>query len=81
MEEAPIQKVQIEGVGKPALFSKTMGFNLSSGILIPAVWPFLPKHFRDQDYAIAAVTAWFTILNMVLRWLTKEAITSFVRKK
>lgn len=65
------------GGSKSPLSSKTINFNIVSGILIPAIWPFLPKSFRDQDYAIAAVTAWFSILNVVARLFTYEAVSFF----
>lgn len=60
--------------GKSPLLSKTIHFNWMSGVAIPAIWPFLPEKFRMHDYAIAAVTAWFTIGNVVLRFLTSEAL-------
>jgi len=66
--------------GKSALFSKTVHFNWASGILIPAIWPFLPLDFRNQDYAIAAVTAWLTLGNIALRFLTKGAIHFYAKK-
>ena len=65
---------------KTALRSKTVNFNWISGLAIPAVWPFLPKDFREQDFAIAAVTAWFTIGNILLRRITSGAITFMAKK-
>lgn len=65
---------------KSALASKTIHFNWISGLAIPAVWPFLPESFRHQDYATAAITAWFAIGNIVLRFLTSEAIGLFARR-
>lgn len=62
------------GDGKSPLFSKTLGFNFSNGVLIPAIWPFLPEHFRHHEYAIPCVTAWLTVSNIVLRLMTSEAI-------
>lgn len=59
---------------KSALSSKTVHFNLASGIIIPAIWPLLPKSFTQNEYALPAVTAWLTIGNIVLRRLTNEAI-------
>lgn len=66
--------------GKSALSSKTIHFNWISGVLVPAIWPFLPKDFRNNDYAIHAVTAWFTIGNIILRILTKNAIHFLTRR-
>lgn len=60
---------------KSPLESKTVHFNAVSAILVPAVWPFLPHSFRDQDWAIGAVTAWLGIGNIVLRFITKGAIS------
>lgn len=65
---------------KSPLSSKTIHFNIASGIIIPAIWPFLPKSFRDHDYSIAAVTAWFSILNVVIRLFTKEALSFFKKE-
>jgi hypothetical protein len=62
-----------EGIKSP-LYSKTVHFNTVSSVLIPAIWPFLPEHFRNQEYSIAAVTAWFAIGNIILRFLTKRAV-------
>lgn len=55
--------------------SKTLHFNWSSAVLVHAVWPLLPKSFRDQPYAMSAVVSWFTIGNMVLRFLTTGAVS------
>lgn len=60
---------------KSPLESKTVHFNTMSAAIIPALWPFLPESFRHQDYAIAAVSAWYTIGNIVLRFLTSEALS------
>lgn len=62
---------------KTLLSSKTVHFNTWSGLLVSAVWPFIPEHFRHQDYAMQAVTAWFSIGNILLRLVTKGAIILF----
>lgn len=59
---------------KPAYKSRTIHFNWLSGVLVHAVWPFLPEHFRHQPYAMSALAAWFTIGNIILRWLTTQPI-------
>lgn len=43
--------------------------------MIPALMPFVPKHIRDQDWFIPAVTAWFSIANIILRVITTEALS------
>ena len=63
---------------KSALASKTIHFNWLNGLIIPAVWPLLPASFRNQDYAIAAITAWISIGNIVLRLITKDKIEGIV---
>lgn len=60
---------------KHPLDSKTVQFNTISAAFIPAIWPFLPESFRHHDYAIAAISGWYTIGNVVLRFLTSEAIS------
>jgi len=65
---------QNQGEAKSPLTSKTVHFNLISGILVPAVWPFLPEHFRNSQYAMAAVTSWLTIGNIILRFVTHQAL-------
>ena len=64
-----------EGGGKSALTSKTVHFNWISAIAVPAVWPLLPESFRQKDYAISAVSAWFAIANIGLRFVSTEALT------
>jgi hypothetical protein len=59
---------------KTIIQSKTIHFNWISAIAIPAVWPWIPASFRNQDYAIPALTAYFTIGNIVLRLLSKDKI-------
>lgn len=65
---------------KSVLKSKTVHFNWISGVLVHAVWPFLPEHFRSQPYAMSALTAWFTVGNIVLRLLTTEGLTLMGRR-
>jgi hypothetical protein len=59
---------------KSPLSSRTIGFNSVSGLLVSAVWPLLPDSFRSHDWAVPALTAWFTIGNIILRFLTTEAV-------
>jgi hypothetical protein len=61
-------------MSKSPLRSKTIHFNLWSGVFVHAIWPFLPPHFRQQPYAMAAVTSWFTLGNIGLRLITTEAL-------
>lgn len=68
------------GSTKSPLSSKTIVFNSMSGMLVSAFWPFLPESFRHHDYAMPAVTAWFSIGNIILRFLTREALSVFGRK-
>lgn len=67
----------VDGSGgrKSPLQSKTVHFNMISAVFVPAIWPFLPSDFRNHDYAISAVTAWFALINILLRSLTKEALS------
>jgi len=65
----------VEQESKHPFDSKTLQFNSLSAAIIPAIWPLLPESFRHQDYAITAVTAWMSIGNIVLRFLTKEALS------
>lgn len=60
---------------KTVLSSKTINFNWISGLAIPAIWPFLPEDFRNQSYAVPALTAYFTLGNIVLRFVTNKPIT------
>lgn len=68
---------QDDGGVKSPLQSKTINFNLISGICVPAVWPFLPITFRQHDYAAPAVAAWFSICNIGLRFATSETVKIF----
>ena len=70
----------VEMGGKPALSSKTVNFNWISGLAIPMIWPFIPQNFKNQDNAINIITAWFTIGNIILRFLTKEAVYLYAKK-
>lgn len=71
---------QDSGEVKTPLQSKTFNFNSLSGILVAAVWPFLPEEFRKHDFAAPAVAAWFAIGNIIIRRFTSEAMTFFKRK-
>lgn len=66
-----------DGEAKSPLLSKTVHFNWSSAVLVHAIWPFLPHHFTAQSYALSAVTAWFTVGNVIIRFFTREAISIF----
>lgn len=68
------------GDGKSPLQSRTLFFNSTSGVLVAAAWPFLPESFRRHEYAAPAVAAWFSIANICLRFVSKEAIVVFRRK-
>ena len=65
----------MEQEGKHPFLSKTVQFNTISSAFIPAIWPFLPASFREHDYAIAAISAYYTIGNVILRFITKEALS------
>lgn len=65
---------QDPGGRKTPFTSKTIHFNWISSVMVPAIWPFLPANFRHQDYAINAVSAWFAIGNVVLRFFTSQAL-------
>jgi hypothetical protein len=65
-----------DGGGKAALSSKTIQFNVWTW----ALWPLLPKHFREDPNAPLVVGAWFTIGNVALRFVTSEAITLWRKK-
>lgn len=54
--------------------SKTVHFNTWSGLAISAAWPFLPEHFRHHEWAVPALTAWLTLANIGLRFVTSGAI-------
>lgn len=62
-----------EKATKNPLASKTIHFNVISA----AIWPFLPEHFRKHSYAESALLAWLTIGNIVLRFVTSEALRFF----
>jgi hypothetical protein len=64
-----------EAEGKSFLASKTLHFNTWSVVLIHAVWPMIPKHFRNEPYAMSALSAYFAIVNSALRFVTTEAIS------
>lgn len=68
---------QEEKGGKSPFTSKTLHFNVWSGILAQAVWPFLPQSFRDHDYAHQALIAWLTVGNIILRFATTEALSLY----
>jgi hypothetical protein len=61
---------QSDEAGKSPLLSKTIHFNL----LAWAVWPFLPAKFKQDPNAPLVVAAWFSIGNIVLRFVTSTAI-------
>lgn len=61
--------------------SKTIHFNTWSGLLIYAIWPFLPVQFRYHDWAVPAMTAWLTIGNVILRGATNGAIYFWKKAK
>lgn len=63
------------GDAKSPFLSKTLHFNSWSAVLAYAIWPFVPGRFRQHEYALPAVIAWFTIGNFALRFITKQAIT------
>lgn len=66
---------------KKSLFSsKTFHFNWFSGVLLHAAWPLLPKSFREQPYAMSAVTSWFALGNIVLRTISYGAVSFFGRR-
>jgi hypothetical protein len=65
---------------KPLYASRTFHFNWLSGVVIHAAWPFLPKHFREQPYAMPAVSAWFALGNIALRFATDTAVYLYRRK-
>lgn len=65
---------------KSVFRSKTIHFNWLSGVIVHAVWPFLPKHFREQPYAMSAITSWFALGNIALRFVTTEAVSLFHRR-
>lgn len=58
----------------PVFKSRTIHFNAWSIILLHATWPFLPEHFRQHPWSMSAVSAWFTCGNVILRFLTTEAL-------
>ena len=62
---------------KPKLSHPHVHFNWASGVLVHAVWPFLPHDFREKPYAIAAVTAWFTIGNIILHIFWRRIVVRF----
>lgn len=62
-----------EKATKNPFFSKTIHFNVISA----AIWPFLPPHFRHHSYAQPALIAWLAIGNIILRFLTAEALRLF----
>jgi hypothetical protein len=70
-----------DGGRKSPFSSKTIHFNWISAVLVPAIWPFLPKKFTANPYAIHSVTAWFAIGNVALRFLTTTAVTIFKPKE
>lgn len=70
-----------DGGVKSPLQSKTINFNLVSGVLVPAVWPFLPAQFRQHDYAAPAVAAWFSLGNIVLRFFSSSAVKLSANKE
>lgn len=61
---------------KAAWSSKTIQFNVVSGVIFHAAYPFLPERFRDPAF----IEAWFTIGNIILRFVSYEAVTLFGRK-
>lgn len=70
----------MDAQGKSLTSSKTINFNIVSGVVIHAVWPLLPKTFREQPYSMSAVTSWFAIGNIVLRFMTTEALAIMKRR-
>lgn len=65
---------------KSAIKSKTIHFNTISMLFVYAVFPFLPKRITSSEYAIQIISSWFTIGNVILRFVTSEAISIFRRK-
>ncbi len=57
--------------GKSVFSSRTIHFNVWTW----AVWPFLPKSFKENPDAPMILGAWITIGNIILRFLTTEALT------
>jgi hypothetical protein len=74
-------ETEIEGGRKSPFSSKTIHFNWISAVMVPAIWPFLPVAFRSKDYAVHAVTAWFAIGNVILRFVSSTAVTLFKPKE
>lgn len=68
------------GDQKSALKSKTIHFNTISMVLVYAAFPFMPKRITSSEYSIQIISSWFTIGNIILRLLTREAISIFGRK-
>lgn len=58
-----------EGAKSP-FSSKTIHFNVWTF----AAWTLLPKGFRDKPDSMMYVTAWLSIGNIVLRFVTREAL-------
>jgi hypothetical protein len=58
-----------EGAKSP-FSSKTLHFNWWTWV----VWPFLPHKIKSNPNAILALSAWLTIGNVVLRFITTEAL-------
>lgn len=66
---------------RKVLASKETSFNVTSALLVNAVIVFLPERLQESPYIINAITAWFALGNIALRYASQEAFEAWRRHK